>query len=197
VVMPISEMSPPTLSRSGLANAPAAGPRGNSDALDRFITDGSQPSPLQAFAEGALQRVGLSISDLRILPRQEVPHAVANGSIVMAQSAQPEGGLWTILTSTDAANLRSGMERLAVTEQWRQIDGRVSALALNETDVETVAAVAPVVVQTQPFSLQNFRLVLANWFSGNILFFTAALGAAALILMMATAVVLGKVGRAK
>src|SRR5690606_15413680 len=110
---------------------------------------------------------GLTLEDLRVLPRAEAPHNVASGSVVMAQSAQPEGGLWTVLSGSDTASIRTGMERLAVTAQWRQIDGRVSSLLPSDTDVKTVAAVAPVVVQTQPFSLQNFRLVVANWFSGN------------------------------
>ncbi len=194
LVMPVTEMSSPTLNRTGLANAPASGIN-RGDVLDQFITEGNQANPLLTFAEETLQRVGLTLEDLRVLPRAEAPHNVASGSVVMAQSAQPEGGLWTVLSGSDAASIRTGMERLAVTAQWRQIDGRVSSLLPSDTDVKTVAAVAPVVVQTQPFSLQNFRLVVANWFSGNILLFTAALGLAALVLMMTTAAVLGKVGR--
>lgn len=197
LVMPLSEMSAPILSRSGLVGAAASGAADGADALDQFIGGARQTNPVVGFAEGLLQRAGLKLEDLRVLPQPETPYPVSPGSVVLAQSVQPEGGLWTVLSSSDSASLRSGMERLAVTEQWRQVSGRVSTLLANERAVTPVAANSVVVIQTQPLSLWNLRLVAANWFSGNILLFTGALAAAALMLMLATALVLGRVGRQK
>lgn len=194
LVMPISEMSAPTKGRSGLTEG-TAGTSGSADVLDQFAASGDHANPFIGFADRMLKGVGLSIDDLRVLPRQDSAYPVSSGSVVMAQSMQPEGGLWTVLSSSDSASMRAGMERMAVTEQWRQVGGRVSTLLPTNADVTSIETVSPVVVQTQPFSLQNARLVAANWFSGNILYFSAALALVAILLMLSTALVLTRSGR--
>lgn len=198
LVMPMPEISPPTMARSGLTDGTLRSVASDeSAALDRFRSDGGQGNAFGGFADWVLQRVGLSLDDLRVLPQSDIPYSVPNGSAVMAQSRQPEGGLWTVLTGTDAGAMLGGIEKMSVTEQWRQVDGRISTILPTSADVTSIKSVAPVLIQTQPFSIWNMRLVAANWFSGNILLFTAALAAAAALLMGATALVLGRVGRQK
>lgn len=198
LIMPLPEMSQPTLARIGLSHgAIASGATDEGAVLDQFRSGASQSNVFNGAASWMLGRVGLSLDDLRVLPRRDEPYPVAADSVVLAQSMQPEGGLWTVLTGNDEASMLAGMQRLAVTAQWRQVGGRVSTLAATDTNVTAVETVAPVLKLTQPFSIWNLRLVAANWFSGNILIFTAALGAAAMLLMLATALALGRVGRQK
>lgn len=198
VVTPLPELSQSTIDRAGLTPGAAATDAADEGAvLDQFRSRSNQTSAATGFADWLLGRVGLTLDDMRVLPRRDAPFPVAPGSVVMAQSRQPEGGVWTVLTSTDDASMLTGIRRLAVTGQWRQIGGRVSSLSETDRDVAVVETVAPTLVLTQPFSIWNMRLVAANWFSGNILFFTATLGGAAILLMLATALVLGRVGRQK
>lgn len=195
-VMPLSQMSPMTADRVGLARgAPAGSPADEGAVLDQFRGGAEETDDARNAAAWMLEKVGLSLEDLRVLPRQDEPYPVAEGSVVVSQALQPEGGLWTAVTGSDPASMLGGMERLAETEQWRQVAGRVSTLEKGESAVTAVVTVEPTVVQTQPFSIWNMRLVAANWFSGNILFFTAVLGGAAVLLMLATALILGRVGR--
>lgn len=198
LVVSLAEMSEPTLTRAGLtrgAQAQAAGD--DTDVLGQFRSGGGQGSELGDVAEWLLERVGLRLEDLRIIPGSDAPYSVADGGVALAQSVQPEGGLWTVLTGTDDNAMLTGMERLAVTAQWRQVEGRVSTLRPIDKDVTAVASVAPVLMQTQPFSIWNFRLIAANWFSGNILVFALIIGFAAVVLMFATTLVLRAVGRRK
>ena len=197
LVVSLAEMSEPTLNRAGLTRGVQAAAGDDNDALGQFRSNGNQGNQLTDAAEWLLDRVGLRMEDLHILPRSDAPYSVGNGGVALAQSVQPEGGLWTVLTGTDDDALLTGMERLAVTTQWRQVAGRVSALRPIDRDVTSIASVAPVLIQTQPFSIWNFRLIAANWFSGNILVFALIIGFAAVVLMLATTLVLRAVGRRK
>ena len=73
--------------------------------------------------------------------------------------------------------------------------GRVSTMAPGDAEVITVATDNPVIVSTQPFSFDNVRLVAANWFSGNAVYFTVAIIVVAILLMFSTSVLLSHVGR--
>lgn len=196
-VMPMPELSPPTTTRLKLAPNLAQAASNEAEILDQFRTGAGQSSGVRNFADWALGRVGLSVDDLRLLPRYDAPYPMAANSVMLAQSLQPEGGLWTVLTGPDNDNLLGGAQRLAVTDQWRQVGGRVSTLAAADTAVTSVETLEPKLVQTQPFSFSNMRLVAANWFSGNILIFSGVLAAAAILLMLATALMLSRVGRQK
>ena len=118
-----------------------------------------------------------------------------SNAVILAQAVQPEGGTWTYLTIPDEASFVSGVQRLAQTENWRAINGRVSTLGPSEPAVRSVKAVARTIVQTQPFSLANIRMVAANWLSTNVLEFTALLAAVAILLMAVTGLLLRSLGR--
>ncbi len=197
VVGPAPSLSAQSLGRAGLsATGLASGGTDDRLLLEQFRTDGSDGSAAST-ANRLLQSVGLSLDDLRVLPQRDPDYPVSAGTTVIAQSAQPEGGVWTFVTAPDGETLRQGVERLSATAQWRQIGGRVSALGPAGDTVTVVQSVAPRVIQTQPWSFFNLRRVAANWFSQNILAFTALMAGAAVLLMLATSMVLGNVGRQK
>ena len=195
VILPVSAMSPAVLGRSGLSlGAQEAVSSDDAAALDRFRTT-DNGNPAADFFDRALQNVGLTLDDLRVMPQPDAPYTVTAGTTVLAQTLQAEGGTWTVLTAENTATMLDGMHRFAVTEQWRQVGGRVSVIGPSQTDVEVIQPNRQTIVETQAFSPWNIRRVAANWFSGNILAFTAALAAAAVLLMLATSLVLAKVGR--
>jgi hypothetical protein len=197
VVMPLSAMSPSTLERTGVLRASGANPSAiEGDLLNQFRLEG-EPNAFAAPANWALQQVGLSLDDLRFITRRDLPYTVSGQEVALVQGMQAEGGLWTVLTAADNSSMLTGMQRLATTEKWRQIAGRVSTLAPDQDQVKVIETQVPRLVSTQPFSLWNLRLVAANWFSGNILAFTGVLAAAAVLLMLATALLLTRFGRQK
>ncbi|MGV8955205.1 MAG: cellulose biosynthesis cyclic di-GMP-binding regulatory protein BcsB, partial [Cypionkella sp.] len=196
IVMPLTELSQLTIDRVDLAQS-ATRVADEGAVLDQFRGRANQSNGAYGFADWALGLVGLSIEDLRLLPRYDAPYPVAANSVALAQAMQPEGGLWTVLTGPDSANMLTGAQRLAVTANWREIGGRVSSLAIADTAVTAVQTLEPQLVQTQPLSIWNLRLVAANWFSGNILIFTGVLVGAAVLLMLATALMLSRIGRQK
>lgn len=193
VIKPMAALDPATLARSGIAGGNGLGQSRNDAVLDQFATD-APGGPLTGPAEWALRGAGLELQDLRVLPLPDQPYLPSAGAVVLAQAPQNEGGLWTTVTAPDASSLLSGVERLIATRNWREIAGRVSALSPAEEKVTIVAANRPTLDVTS-FSLSNLRFVAANWFSGNILMFTALIALACVLLMLSTALLLKQVGR--
>lgn len=113
----------------------------------------------------------------------------------MSQTRRREGGIWTLLTANDSATMRSGTERLSIVSNWRQVAGRVSALEPNAERLTVLHSNNPTIIETQPLSLTNLRLVAANWFSGNLLYFAGAIALVGVLLMAATSFVLTQLGR--
>lgn len=195
VVMPIPAMSPLTLARSGIGTT-AATATGNSDdaLLGRFNT-GETEGPFSGIASWLRETVGLDLADLRLVPPPDQPYTAPADAITVSQVHQPEGGIWTLLTSTSAPSLLSGTERIIDTPKWRAISGRVSTLAPGDDAVTTIAANSVSIITPEPLSPLNLRRVAANWFSGNILYFALAIVAGAVLLMLITSRVLTRIGR--
>ena len=194
VVMPLAEMPPPVLVQSGLRSAGSLASDGDDPVLDQFGAQ-AETGPLVGPTKWLLANFGLQMADLRVLPAVDVPFAPEPGTVVLSQVRQPEGGIWTVMSAIDGADLRRGAERLRLTENWRQIAGRITALDPVDDRITVIETSNPTLIGTQPFSLTNLRVVAANWFSGNILYFAGAIIAAALLLMTATALVLNRIGR--
>lgn len=195
LVMPISAMSPLTLARSGIGNAAAVSAQNSDDALlDRFKV-GEAQGPFSALAAWLRAAVGLDIADLRLTPPPDLPYTSPTDAVTISQVRQPEGGVWTLLTSTSGSALQAGTERLIDTPKWRAISGRISTLSPGEDNVTTIAANAVSIIVPQPLSPLNLRRVAANWFSGNILYFALAVLAGAVLLMLITSRVLTRIGR--
>ncbi|QQR38629.1 cellulose biosynthesis cyclic di-GMP-binding regulatory protein BcsB [Devosia rhizoryzae] len=196
VVMPLPEMTPPILAASGVAaTALTSAAASTADPLlDQFTTE-APPAIWSGPVNWLAQRVGLDPQDLRVIPQADTLYSAAPEAVVMSQVRRPEGGIWTVLTAADGKAMREGAERLVVTKNWRSIEGRISAIAPADSEVTVLQANNPAVLETQPFSLFNLRLVAANWFSGNILYFAAAIAAGAVLLMLASSFVLTQLGR--
>lgn len=195
VVMPLAAMSPLTLARSGIGNTAAISAQNSDDALlDRFST-GEAQGPFSGLAAWLRETVGLDLADLRLTPPPDLPYTTPTDAVTVSQVRQPEGGVWTLLTSTSGPALLAGTERLIDTPKWRAISGRISTLAPGEDTVTTIAANAVSIIAPEPLSPLNLRRVAANWFSGNILYFALAVVAGAVLLMLVTSRLLTRIGR--
>jgi hypothetical protein len=195
VIMPTAALSPLNLGRTGVAGAAMAGGQGSDESLLGRFGSNQAEGPLTGISNWLRDVVGLDVADLRLVPGADTPYEPAPDAVVVSQVHQPEGGVWTTLTSASGPALVAGIERLIDTPKWRQIAGRVSALAPGDETVSTLAANAVTIVAPQPLSPINLRRVAANWFSGNVLYFALAVVLGAVLLMLVTSRVLTKIGR--
>ncbi|MGV3575353.1 MAG: cellulose biosynthesis cyclic di-GMP-binding regulatory protein BcsB [Devosia sp.] len=193
LVMATSALSPLNLGRTGIGNTTAT--QSSDDTLLNQFRNSETEGPLTGISNWLQEKVGLDLSDLTLIPPPDLPFAPPAETLVVSQVRQPEGGVWTVLTSSTGPALHAGTERLIDTPKWRSIGGRVSALAPGEDDITVVPANAVSIIPPEPASPFNLRRVAANWFSGNILYFALAVVAGAVLLMLITSRVLTKIGR--
>lgn len=193
LVMPTTALSPLNLGRTGIGTTASA--QGSDDTLLEQFGNGRPEGPLSGISNWLQETVGLDLADLTLIPPPDLPYAPAAEVLVVSQMRQPEGGVWTVLTSTTGPSLLDGTERLIDTPKWRSIAGRVSTLAPGEDDITVIPANAVSIITPEPASPFNLRRVAANWFSGNILYFALAIVAGAVLLMLITSRVLTKIGR--
>lgn len=139
----------------------------------------------------------LSGSSLRLIPRTDAPYSPAgNSTLLVAQQSSPGGsGTWTLVTAPDANKLRSGMDMLTNQAVWRQLGGRITTIDAKDAKVTVQAAARTAFVETLPFSISNYRLIIANWLSANALFYALVLALLSIVLGLATAGLLSSTGR--
>jgi len=200
IVSPIPALSDAMLTRSGVARTMSAGPGASNDTavVDRFNQSVGTPSagPIDTIRKWVADKVGLAPENFWLIRQQDGAYLPqSTDAIIVAQAVQPEGGIWTFLTTADDRGFVTGVQRLTQTTNWRAITGRVSALGTNDPAVIAIQPGARTLIQTQPFSLFNLRLVAANWLSTNVLEFTALLAGVALVLTLVTAALLRILGR--
>ena len=174
----------------------------NADALDEWKTrvrGGSWFGQLSAFENWMRQTFDISFGSLQFLPTEEddvLPPNSAN--FLMAQGLSPEGrGTWTVLAAPTGADLLAGMDFVSDEDSWRKLAGRIVIYDKVKKSTVSLPATRTVLVETQPFSLANYRLIAANWLSTNILSYAALFGGASVLLGLATSGLLNGFGRRK
>lgn len=194
LVMPMDTLSPLNASRVDIVTAPSAAGAAAGDLRNQF--GNSEPTgPISYVTDWLRDAVGLEVSDLRLWPGTDADYTPPPGAVTVSQVLQPEGGVWTTLTAASESALRTGTERLIDTDNWRQITGRISALAPNSDTLTTIAPQNVAIRTDGTLSPLNLRLIAANWFSGNIVYFTLAILLGAVTLMLITARLLTRIGR--
>ncbi|WP_082653064.1 cellulose biosynthesis cyclic di-GMP-binding regulatory protein BcsB [Aureimonas sp. AU22] len=124
---------------------------------------------------------------LRLLPAQEQPFTPGDDDgLVIAQGAAADGAVWTVVTSPSTATLKDSVGLIVRESNWVQLDGRVSAFDPATGTVTSQSLGAASLLPTQPFSLANLRLIVANWLSENVLAYASLIVAVALLLGVAT-----------
>ena len=186
-----AERSPATLppvSRAALRRRAYEGDWPNSCATDRHGTEGvetprEQTNENLAEVTGAVRTgygstgIGHLIDALRSLTgtaaepetRATSLSLLSNAALVVAQGPR-EGdpdSVVTIISSPNAATLKSSIACLVEPKVWSRLSGRLSVLdastgAVTDREPETIRYVA-----TQEFSIENQRLMIAGWLSLN------------------------------
>jgi hypothetical protein len=180
--------------------ADAGGGASSDDIRRRWNESLARRSFLQSKIEAAKAWVertfSLSVSSLSFGAAPEFAYEPSpRSTLLLAQGHSAADGTWTLLTSRTEETLADETARLTSPKLWPEISGRIVTLGpdLSTPDVQPVQSFT--FVQTEPFSLQNMRLVVANWMSINILQYAALLVTCCFVLGAATYFLLNRLGR--
>lgn len=207
-VAPISQVPPAVLAQVGVApdngstwGAAITADKPSTDATfeewrERLNGSGWR-GQVSSFEEWLKRTFNLSGDTLRLLPARDVPFTPPPGAgLLVAQQLNPAGtGTWTMVTAPNAPMLRGGVETLTRREVWRQLAGRITTLDVSSDKVQAQPVARFTFWRTQPFSLANYRLILANWLSANTLSYSLLLTVMSILLGLATAALLSSLGR--
>ncbi len=152
---------------------------------------------VSSFEDWMNRTFNISMNSFRLLPGRDPDFTPSNGStLLVAQKKSPTGeGSWTLVTAPSPATLQQGMRTLAQQDVWRQLGGRIATIDGASSKVAQVPVSSFEFVETEPFSLQNYRLIIANWLSANALAYALVLICLSIALGLATARLLGSLGR--
>jgi hypothetical protein len=101
----------------------------------------------------------------------------------------------TLVTAPDAATLAHSVACLVDPRVWRQISGGMAVLNMSDAQIIASPAQDTRLISTQPFTLQNARLIAAGWFSLNNKVYVGLALLLGLILALTTSLFVRNVGR--
>jgi hypothetical protein len=117
-------------------------------------------------------------------------------TFVIAQQANPTGsGTWTLVTAPSEEALVNGMRAIGAGPLWRALEGRIGVYNGQTGALSSVPAIEIALIETQPRSFGNLRLIAANWLSENVLAYSLLLVGLCVLLGAATSAFLGRIGR--
>jgi hypothetical protein len=161
------------------------------------LRGGAWSTQLNAVEDWMKRNFDISLSSLRLTPAREALFSPSQDtSLIVAQGPSPEErGTWTLLAGRTSRELKEGMLALSARENWSQIEGHVASYQANGKALQILPAASAELVPTQPPSFANYRLIAANWLSSNILSYALLLAGLAVILGLATGMLLTNLGR--
>ncbi len=161
------------------------------------LSGGAWRTQMTALQDWVKQEFDISLSSLRILPEEQGVFAPPEtASLLVAQGANPtDDATWTLVAAPNARLLNDGVAALADINQWQQIAGHISTYEPATGSVKVVPITNFNFVETRPASIGNYRLIIANWLSSNILFYAVLLVTLSVLLGLATASMLSRLGR--
>lgn len=161
------------------------------------LSGGAWRTQMTALQDWIKQEFDISLSSLRILPEEQGVFAPPETStLLIAQGANPtDDATWTLIAAPTAKLLNDGVAAVADINQWQQIAGHISTYEPATNAVKVVPVTNFNFVQTRPASIGNYRLIIANWLSSNILFYAVLLVTLSVLLGLATASMLSRLGR--
>ncbi|MBX9761122.1 MAG: cellulose biosynthesis cyclic di-GMP-binding regulatory protein BcsB [Beijerinckiaceae bacterium] len=125
------------------------------------------------------------------------PSVTRGTPLVVAQSILGSNGndVRTIVTAPDSVTLQQSVACLVDPRVWRQIAGRIAILNTADGQVLNMPVESSTLIATQPFSVQNVRLIVAGWMSLNNKIYVMLLLLAAGLLALTTREFIANVGR--
>ena len=178
------------------SNAPSGANPVQADA-ESWRQQMEQQTWLSRLEDWFIRSFDLSFSALRFTPEEEAAYMPRQSStILLAQGQNPaDNGVWTLVSASDIESLRQGATALTAVSNWDRIAGRLVTLESDLETIDTIPATSVSLVQTKAPSLSNFRLIVANWLSSNILSYALLLVAACVGLGVVTTALLSRLGR--
>lgn len=138
----------------------------------------------------------LSAMNLPFETRPEAPYEPSpRSNLLMAQNRTEGTSTWTLVTARTEDTLAEGVARLTDPLVWAQVSGRVFAIGGGDQPVEMQPVSDYRLIQTQPVSPLNVRLVIANWMSINIFQYALIILGFCALLGGATYLLLNRIGR--
>ncbi len=113
---------------------------------------------------------------------------------VVVQAPKDADRLWTLVSGRTPEELATGVEALTGVGFWSQLGGRVSNYDA-AAGVTTVPATAERYLLSGQLSINNIRLIAANWLSTNIVVYAVALVLLCCVLGICTTALLRRLGR--
>ncbi len=170
------------------------------DAIARWNEEVGQSGwrqPFIALRRWLSDKFDISFDELRLTPSMQAAFTPPpTSTFLIAEGQSPTNEMmWTLATAPKLSDLRSGMNALASHDVWSQLGGRVTIYTDSTRNIFQGPAGSMTLVQSQPFSFSNFRLIAANWLSQNVLSYAALLAATALLLGIATTAITSVLGR--
>ncbi|VVT14756.1 cellulose biosynthesis cyclic di-GMP-binding regulatory protein BcsB [Rhizobium sp. EC-SD404] len=134
---------------------------------------------------------------LRFAPQEDAPFVPAEGdTMVVAQSINPSGtGTWTVVTAPDEAGMQLGARELVRSTNWDQLAGHLTVFTADGLPGRVLNSSRMSLIESQPPSFFNYRLIVANWLSSNILSYALALVFVCIIVGATTSGLLSRLGR--
>lgn len=185
--------------------SPSGGPVTTAASSSLTLQDWQQRTGNNFFArqfatvsDWAKENFDLSFGMLRFAPATDsLYRPEQTAKMLIAQESDPSQlGTWTAIISPDGSALKEGMQALAPREEWNKLRGRIIVYE-GEEDLTEVPVSRFRFMPTQPFSLDNIRLIAANWLSDNIMSYALLLAAGGILLGLATGGLLSLLGRNK
>ena len=137
----------------------------------------------------------LSFNQFEVFAEQDAEYDPSDRSTaVIVQAPKVASRLWTMVAGRTPQELTTGVEAMTAVNFWSQLGGRVSAYD-QATGIETIPAKAERFLLSNDFSINNIRLVAANWLSANIVVYSVALVLLCCVLGVCTTVLLRRLGR--
>jgi hypothetical protein len=149
------------------------------------------------FEEWLSRTFNVSMDTFRMF-RSEAPAFAPDGnaSLLLASNVNPAGtGNWMLVAAPTVNALKDGVSEMTRRTNWPQLGGHITTLNPTSNDVSRIPTEQFEFVETQPFSLKNYRLIAANWLSSNALSYGLSLIVLSISLGLATAGLLGTFGR--
>lgn len=152
---------------------------------------------ISSFDDWLNRTFNISLSSLSLRDENAAPYAPEPAAtVLLAQRPNPDGdGTWTVVTSANDDDLVKGIDAVTRQDHWPELDGRISIYKASTDEIQEVPVGTYTFVPTQPPSFSNIRLVVANWLSGNILWFSLILVILATLLGIVTSLMLASLGR--
>jgi cellulose synthase operon protein B len=209
-VGPIASIAPEILSQVGISEASRTGwsqsgeqPQApdNTDATFERWRDQLRGSDwrgqVSSFQDWLERNFDISLDTLRIRPAaSEVFTPGGDASLVVAQNPSPSGtATWTVVTAPSAAMLADGVNAVARGASWAEIGGHITTYNPSNNRLSQIPVGQFNLSDPQPAALSNYRLIAANWLSANVLAYSGALAGLAVILGLATSIMLSALGR--